>query len=135
MADTIEYVEGGVRIRVEGLRKTIRDLTKAGADAQDMRDLMHELGGMVVDGASVPSGVTGQLSQTLRAGRGKTKAVVRAGGARAPYAGVIHYGHPTRNIAPQPFLTNALRARRSQIYAALERGIGDLLAKNDLPTS
>jgi hypothetical protein len=134
VSDSVEYVEGGVRVRVEGLRRTLRSLSKAGADANDMRDLMHELGELVIEGADVPED-SGALASTLRAGRGKTKAVVRAGTAKVPYAGVVHYGWPARNIAPHPFLTDSLKARHEQIFSALERGIDELLAKNDLPVT
>jgi hypothetical protein len=34
-------------------------------------------------------------------------AVVRAGGARLPYGGPIHWGWPARHLAAQPFLTDA----------------------------
>lgn len=129
--DSIEYVSGGVRVRIDGLRKTISRMSKAGTDAEDMKDLMHSLGEIVVKGAQVPNR-SGKLATTIRAGRGKTKAVVRAGGARAPYAAVIHYGWPARQIARQPFLTDALTRRHGQIFAALESGIDALLAKNDL---
>jgi hypothetical protein len=132
MSDAIEYNAGGVRVRVDGLRKTISRLNKAGADAEDMKGLMHDLGEIVVKGADVPHGATGALAGSIRAGRGKTKAVVRAGGAKAPYAGVVHYGWPARNIKPQPFLTDALKSRHEQIFAALEAGINALLTKNDL---
>lgn len=129
--DTIEYRNGGVRVRVEGLNRVVRKLSRAGADAEDMRGLMHSLGQIVVDGANVPVR-TGRLSTNVRSGRGKTKAVVRAGGARVPYAGVIHYGWPARGIAPQPYLTDALQAKHDQIFTALEQGINDLLARNGL---
>ena len=132
MGDTIEYRSGGVRVRVEGLNRVVRKLNQAGADAEQMRSLMHSLGQIVVDGAHPPH-LTGRLAGTIRAGRGKTKAVVRAGGARtAPYAGVIHYGWPARGIAARPYLTESLRARQAQIYDALERGINQLLADNGL---
>lgn len=129
--DSIEYREGGVRVRVEGLNRVTRKLARAGADAEDMRGLMHSIGQIVVDAADAPV-LTGRLSGDIRAGRGKTKAVVRAGGARVPYAGVRHYGWPARGIEPAPFLTDALSARQQQIYSALERGMNDLLAKNGL---
>lgn len=109
----------------------MRALTKAGADAQDMKDLMHSIGSIVVDAADAPA-KSGALAGTIRAGRGKTKAVVRAGGARTPYAGVIHYGWPARGISPQPFLTEALQANRSAVFAALEAGIDELISKNGL---
>jgi hypothetical protein len=129
--DAIEYRDGGVRVRVEGIGRVVRKLNKAGADAEDMRDLMHGLGEIVVDAANVPYR-TGRLDNNVRSGRGKTKAVVRAGGARVPYAGVIHYGDPARGIRAQPFLTDALQSRHAQIFAALEAGINQLLARNGL---
>ncbi|MFD1505259.1 HK97 gp10 family phage protein [Georgenia yuyongxinii] len=125
--------DGPVKIKVEGLRKTVRAMEAAGASSQDMKDLMHALGLIVVRAAQPRSPIiSGRLSGSLRAGRGKTKAVVRAGGARAPYAGVIHYGWPARNIAAHPFLADALQATRSQIFSALNDGLGDLLKKHDL---
>jgi phage gpG-like protein len=130
MAD-LEFVSGGTRVRVEGLRAVQRRLNQAGADAQDQKDLMHRIGLMVIDGVNAPAR-TGRLAASMRAGRGKSKAVVRAGGARVPYAGVIHYGHPARNIAAQPFLTNSLRANQAQIFNALEQGMNDLLKKANL---
>lgn len=133
MADgaDFEVVNGTTRIRVEGLRRTVRALEQSGADAQDMKDLMHALGSIIVNAAQPPA-VSGRLAGTVRAGRGKTKAVVRAGGARAPYAGVIHYGWPAHNIAPQPFLSAALQAERSDVLRALEDGLEDITRRNNL---
>lgn len=127
----MEFGEGAARVRVEGLGKTLRALSKAGADAQDMKDLMHEIGMMVVR-ASNPPTISGKLSNSMRAGRGKTKAVVRAGGARIPYGGVIHFGWPARNIAPNPFFQRALMVQRGAVINKLDRGIGEILRKNDL---
>ena len=92
---------------------------------------MHSLGQIVVRAANVPA-ESGVLSTTVRAGRGKTKAVVRAGGAKAPYAGVVHYGWPAHNIAPNPFLLNALDSSTTEIVDALSDGIGDVLRKANL---
>lgn len=129
--DSFDIAQGDMTVRVQGLGSTLRAMSKAGSDAEDMRDLMHTLGGIVVQAASPPT-QSGRLATTLRAGRGKTKAVVRAGGARAKYAGVIHYGWPARNIAPNPFLTNAINQTRPQILAGLNDGLGDLLQKHNL---
>lgn len=131
MSDTFEIANGPVRIRVTGLRNTIRDLERAGADTQDMKELIHGLGMIIVKAANPPQ-ITGKLRDTIRAGKGKTKAVVRAGGARAPYAGVIHYGWPARNISPAPFLLNALREERSDVLKALEDGLADIMKKRNL---
>lgn len=132
-ADDFTITNGDVRMRVEGLGKTMRALAQAGAESESMRDLMHSLGMVVVQAARPRTPVLdGRLQGTIRAGRGKTKAVVRAGGARAPYAGVIHYGWPARNIKASAFLTDALASTRSQILAGLDEGLGDLLKKNNL---
>ncbi len=129
--DDFDIKHGDVNLRVKGLGATLRNMSKAGADAEDMKDLMQTLGQVVISAARPPH-QDGTLAGTLRAGRGKTKAVVRAGGARAPYAGVIHYGWPKHNITPQPFLLVAIRDTTPQILAGLDKGLGELLRKNNL---
>lgn len=133
MANTQDVSERfrGVSIRTQGLAKTARALEKAGADSTDMKQLMHDIGMLVVN-ASLPPVLTGRLKASIRAGRGKTKAVVRAGGSNVPYAPVIHYGWRTRNIEPQPFLLNALQKERGDVFIKLEQGIDDILRKNNL---
>ena len=118
-------------VRVEGLNKLVRALSKAGVDAEDQKALMHEIGSLVVDAANPPV-MSGHLKSTLRAGKGKTKSVVRAGSAKYPYAGVVHYGWPKHNIKAQPFLTLALTAKQTAIISALEAGVDKLLSKNNL---
>ncbi len=131
--DDITFQGEGVRIRIEGLRKTFRALEAAGTASEDLKDLMHALGMIVVTAArpGTPT-LSGALAGTLRAGRGKTKAVIRAGNARVPYAGVQHYGWPARGISAQPFLTDAVNSTRARTFAALDEGIGDLLRKQNL---
>lgn len=120
-------------MRVQGLSRTLRQMEKAGAAASDLRDVMQRIGNVVVVQATprLPA-VSGRLSTTIRAGRSKTKAVVRLGGARAPYAGVIEYGWPARNITAQPALRQALDAKRGEILATLTDEIDHLLTKTDL---
>lgn len=119
------------RVVVRGLARTNRALTQAGADSTDMKQLMFDIG-MIVVRAAQPPVLTGRTQASIRAGRGKTKAVVRSGGARVPYAGVVHYGWPARNIEPQPYLLNALQEKRGDVFEKLENGIDDILRKNDL---
>lgn len=122
-----------MQFRVEGLRKTLKAMEAAGTDAENLKDLMHAVGEIVVSSARPIAPVkTGALEGTIRAGRGKTKAVVRAGRAAVPYAGPIHYGWPAHNITGQPFLTDALQAERSQVFEQLEQGIDSLLRKEHL---
>ena len=123
----------GVRVRIEGLSQTIRALRAAGTDMQDMSALMHAIGTSVVQVARPRAPhLSGALARSVRAGRGKTKAVVRAGSARLPYAGVQHYGWPARRIAAHPFLVQALQSSRSHIYDQLDKGLAEILRKNHL---
>lgn len=129
--DVIEFGSAGSRIRIVGLGRTVRALEKSGADAQSMRDLMHDLGSIVVRGATPPV-ASGALQGTIRAGRGKTKAVVRAGTARVPYAGVHEWGNPRTGLPAKHFLSNSLNSNRTDVLEALERGLLEIAAKNGL---
>lgn len=131
MSDSFVVPTGDVKIRITGLRSTLRAMEKAGAASADMKDLMHSVG-MIVVHAARPPRISGSLSGTLRAGKGKTKAVVRAGTARVPYAGVIHYGWPQRSIPANPFLATTIQQQLPAILSALDKGIDDLLQKENL---
>lgn len=124
------YGDGAV-IRVEGLSRVLRRLNKAGVDSTDMKDTMHRIGQAVVNSAQVPVR-TGRLKSTLRAGKGKTKAVVRMGGARAPYAGVIEYGWRARGITGTGGVSAARDARRDESERMIRDAIEQLLRKNNL---
>lgn len=123
--------ESGVTVEVENLGKTLRAFSRAGAKAEDMKDLMHSVATTVMQAADPPV-VSGRLAASLRASRAKNRAVVRAGGARVPYAGPIHYGWPARNIEPQPFLADALREQRSQVYQDINAGLAAIIKSSGL---
>lgn len=119
-------------VRIEGLRELNARLRAAGDNSQDMPDLMQRIGNIVIENARVPAD-SGELRGTLRAGRGRTKAVVRAGYARrGAHAGVVHYGDPHRNHRAQPFLVDALRRTQPQIVSELSDGINEILHRHNL---
>ena len=119
-------------IRIEGLRELNAKLRAAGDESADMPDLMQRLGQIVITNARVPA-KSGELAGTLRAGRGRTKAVVRAGYAkRGAHAGVVHYGNPHTGSRAQPFLVDALRRAQPQLVVELTTGIDALLKKHSL---
>jgi hypothetical protein len=68
----------------------------------------------------------------VRAAGAQTRASVKAGFKRVPYAGVIHFGWPARGILPRPFLYDALDARRDEVMDAYTDGMADLIKKNGL---
>lgn len=129
--DDFEVVNGPTRVRITGLGKTVRALSKAGADSEDMKSLMHAIGNMVISHAGPPV-LSGRLAGDMRAGRGKTKAVIRVGRASVPYAGPIHYGWPARNIKAQPFYITALQSSQGKALQMLDDGLEDILRKNYL---
>lgn len=126
-----DFHSGGT-VLIEGLQELNKKLRAAGKSTEDLSDLNHRLGNIVISNARVPR-KSGEVSGTLRAGRGKTKAVVRAGYAkRGNYAGVLHYGDPHRGTRPQPFLTDALKRSQGQIITEIKIGVDQILKKNDL---
>lgn len=95
-------------VKVEGARELRATMKRAGDDLGDLKDAHAQVASTVAVSAkgSAPA-VSGRLAGTIRGNRAAASAVVKAGGASAPYAGPIHWGWPARNIAAQPFLTDA----------------------------
>ena len=131
------YHNGDVTVKIEGWNRVARDLKKSGADMQDMADLMHQIG-MIVVNAAHPPVKSGALRSTMRAGRAKQKSVVRAGNSTTvPYGRVQHWGVGARgknpqNIKAKPFLSDAEAAQQAAIWKALDDGLADIFKKNDL---
>lgn len=115
------------RLEVKGLRETIRTLEKFGVQVADLKASFKRIGNIVVNEArTLAPKKSGKLLGTIKASNTKNKSIVRAGGARVPYAGVIHYGG-YHNIEPHPFLTNALQANQSKVVQELDREIHGLI--------
>ena len=116
--DGLYDLGGGAVMRIEGFNKTMR------------KTLMHSLGSLVVKTAKpLTPHKTGRLAGSIRAGRGKTKAVVTAGRKSIPYAGVQHYGWPAHHIKSTMFLVKALEAKNEEIIRTLVKGIGEICTK------
>lgn len=126
--DSLSFTADGAKVEITGLRSTLRDMQRMGAEAEELRGLMEQIGELVVSAARpLARRESGAMAGSIRAGRVKTRAVVRAGGARIPYAGVQHYGWARRNISPNPYLTNALVSRQSAVLAALDKGLAGII--------
>jgi len=120
----------GGYIKTQGIAKLNRAMLAAGTDAEDNRELMFKLGSIVAEEAKqLAPKRSGTLAGAIRAGRGKTKAVVRAGFRSVPYAPVIHYGWADRGIEAQPYLLQALANKRDEVIREFENGIFDLTKK------
>lgn len=82
-------------IRVTGLRETIRDLERFGVSTDDLKDAFGAISrDVAVEAGNRVRRASGALGNTIRPARTKNKAVVRAGSASVPYAGIINYVRP-----------------------------------------
>src|SRR6188508_1995954 len=98
----------GPIVKVEGARQLRATLRKAGDDLGDLQRIHATVSRIVAArAASNAPRVSGALAGSVRGSQAKTRAIVRAGGARVPYAGPIHWGWPRRNIAATLFASRA----------------------------
>lgn len=101
------------RLRVDGARRLRATLKAAGEDLQDLKDA-HKAAADVVAAAARPRTPVGppeggHIRDTIRTSGTASAAIVRAGRARNPYAGPIHWGHRARGIAAQPWIYEAAK--------------------------
>lgn len=95
-------------VKVEGARELRSTMRKAGADLGDLGAVHATVSRYVaLRAAAMAPRRSGTLAGNIRGSKGKTSAIVRAGGARVPYAGPIHWGWPRRHITAQPFAVDA----------------------------
>lgn len=127
-------------VRVTGLREVIRSLERYGVEVSDLKKSFRRIGTLVTDEAKdlAPS-LSGALAGSIRPSNSKNKALVRAGGARVPYAGVLHYGGGVpagqpgpHNIRPHPFLTDAVDRKRNDVVRTLDAELNELIRSLDL---
>jgi hypothetical protein len=112
----------GVVYEVEGGREFRKTLKKAGDDLSDLKETHRTVAGIVVPVAQrMAPKRSGRLAGSIRPAGTKSAAIVRAGSRAVPYANVIQWGWPARNIVAQPFLTDAAKATEpvwTRVYEA-----------------
>lgn len=123
--------QGGVR--VAGLRELVRDLEALGVQVADLKDAFGSIARQAAElASSFAPHRTGRLAASIRGSRAKNKAVVRAGGTRAPYAGAVNYGWAARGIKPAGFMQKADRAMRPRVQHELQAAIDRLITNKGL---
>lgn len=119
-----------VGVRVEGLRETVAKLEKLGAESGDLKDAFNKAGQIVVNKAKpLTNPKSGRLAGSIRASRTKNKSIIRAGGARIPYAGVIHFGWPGHNIEPKNYLYGAAASSQDEVVNVIDRELNELIRR------
>lgn len=117
-------------IEVEGAARLRRTLRRAGDDLQDLR-AAHAAAANIAASASAALAPkrTGTLADTVRGSGTKTAGVLRAGFAKVPYAGPIHWGWPARHITANPFLSDGAKDSEGRWLPVYEAAVDQALQK------
>ncbi|WP_349866847.1 hypothetical protein [Leifsonia sp. WHRI 6310E] len=106
---------------VEGADRFRRTLRKAGIDLKNLRNVHKSVGAIVATAAArLAPRRTNRLANNIRAGATQKAAFVRAGGARVPYAGPVHWGWPKHHIPANPFMTTAAQETEPRWFRVYE---------------
>jgi hypothetical protein len=125
----------GGRIQVTGLKEAVRHTREFGdKGTQDAIKKANFDAAVTLIEAALPRVPvrTGRLRASLKPARAVGYAAARAGSARVPYAGPIHYGWGRKHIKPQPFFAEALGYTKDEILAKYERDMEQALKKYQL---
>jgi hypothetical protein len=130
----------GNRVEVEGLNLINRQLTLLAKDEKGINQANYEAATTLLQTARPMVPVrSGKLAASLKAGKAKRYAEVRAGSARVPYAAPIHFGwfydkknNIRKNIKPNPFFYRALGLVYDDIITKYESDMQNLIKKHQL---
>jgi len=118
--------------RVTGLRQTTRALERLGVETAELKDAMQHIGNKAVDDAKAlaPVGKTSALVNSIRAGRAKAKATVRAGSKKTYYASFQEWG--TKQITAKEFVTKAVTGNRDYAVQEIQSQLSKIIRRNNL---
>lgn len=120
-------------IKIEGERELRKALRAVESGIDGLREVHRDAAELVgAEAARLVPVRSGKLQATIRAAGQAAGAVVRAGYASVPYAGPIHFGWAKRNIAPQPFLYDALDRRHDEVIETYQRQLDELVKRHGL---
>jgi phage gpG-like protein len=120
-------------ITVEGIKEVTDSLKKLNKDLESNIELNKELSTTLSQKASAMAPVlTGALASSVKGNPSAEKAQILAGSAAVPYAGVIEYGWPDRNIDAQPYLNPAVNDNMGYIIEKYNDSIQKAIKQYDL---
>jgi len=128
-------VQGGARLR--------SSMKKAGMDVKQLTAINKQAASTVSAAARATAPVGkpsrkrgrgrpksgGALKASIRPGATTKAGVIRAGGARVPYANVQHWGWPARNIRPKYFISDAAIRTEKVWVKQYEKHMNDVIRK------
>jgi hypothetical protein len=122
-----------LEVEIEGIKEVQASLKRLSDDLENNLELNKELSSTLAQKASsMAPRLTGALASSIQGNPSAEKAQILAGSGAVPYAGVIEYGWPEKNIQAQPYLTQAVNTSMSYIIAAYENNIKDNIKKYNL---
>lgn len=120
----------GWTVKVKGLNEVTRSLKQYEGAAEDLKEANAKIGSKVASTAVATSPkLSGKLASTIKSNRAVSRVQIKAGGASVPYAGVIEYGWPERNIEAQPYLRRAAWNNMNYVIDQFEANLESLKRK------
>lgn len=122
-----------ISFSIQGIKEVNASLDKIEKGIQNNKSLNKELSDTLSKKASAMAPkLTGALASSVVGNSSAERAQIVAGSAAVPYAGVIEYGWPDRNIKAQPYLNKAVNDNLGYIVKKYEDSIQDIVKKYDL---
>lgn len=120
-------------IVVKGIDELKRVINKFTNEIENDSGFNQELSSNLAQKASaVAPKQTGALASSIKGQGSNKKAQILAGGSGVPYAGVIEYGWPEKNIQAQPYLTTTVKNNMDYIVEQYEDNIKTSIKKYNL---
>lgn len=120
-------------LKVEGLRKFVKDLETTGIEVTDLKKAFAQISG---EARTLAAGFaprkSGALQRSIRGSTAKNYAAVTAGGKAVRYAGPINYGWKARGIRSSAFMEKADMSIRPRVMPILTAAINTLLREKNL---
>ena len=120
-------------ISIQGVKEVTDSLDKLARDLGSNIELNKELSTTLSQKASAMAPkLTGALASSIVGNPSAEKAQILAGSAAVPYAGVIEYGWPKKNIQAQPYLTTTVNNNLGYIVAKYQNSITGIIKQYNL---
>lgn len=122
-----------VEVTVTGIEEVKASILKLSNALEESLDLNKELSTTLASKASTMAPrLTGALASSVVGNPSAEKAQIVAGNGAVPYAGVIEYGWPGKNIKAQPYLRPAVNDNMEYIIATYDKYIEKAIKKYEL---
>ena len=120
-------------ISIQGVKEVTDSLNQMARNLESNIELNKELSMTLSQKASaLAPKLTGALASSVVGNPSAEKAQILAGSAAVPYAGVIEYGWPDRNIDAQPYLNPAVNDNMGYIIEKYNDSIQKAIKQYDL---